>query len=323
VNLYHPHYKNKNISSVKSLSLALEIPEDIIIKISNNADKFYFQNNPIIKPNGKERITFSVRHPLKPIHEKIKTNIFHNVLYPSYLQGAIKSDKISRDYIYDALIHAENKFFITEDISDFFPSITYEKVYEMWLHFFNFSKPVSELLAKLTTYKETVPQGSKTSSYIANLIFWQSEGNFVKQLQKQGITYTRFVDDITLSSINFISDKNKSLIIKSLYGMMFNIGVKPNREKHFIGSCKNNIQIHNINIGGKHPSLGKAKLNRTRMAVYNCIKSARENGTSGKEYLKQYTSTMSKLGQMGRLHPDKSIKYKNDLSQHKPDTSKQ
>lgn len=315
---YRPHYKNKKISSIKSLSLALEIPEDVLIKNSEHADKLYIQNTPIIKPNGKERITFSVRHPLKPIHEKIKTNIFHNVRYPSYLQGAIKSDETSRDYIYDVLIHAENNFFITEDISNFSPSITYEKVYEMWLHFFNFSKSVSELLAKLTTHNGVVPQGSKTSSYIANLIFWQNEGFFVKQLQEQGIAYTRFVDDITLSSKHFISDTEKSLIIKGLYGMMLSVGVKPNRKKHFIGSCKNNVQIHNINVGGKRPSLGKVKLNSIRMSVYNCIQLARKNGTSGKEYLKQYTSTMSKLGQMGRLHPDKSIKYKSELSQYKP-----
>lgn len=315
---YHPHYKNKKISSIKSLSLALEIPEDVLIQISENADKFYRKNAPIIKPNGKERITYSVNNPLKPIHEKIKTNIFHNVYYPSYLQGAIKSDDTSRDYIYDALIHSKNKFFISEDISNFFPSITYEKVYEMWLHFFKFSKPVSELLAKLTTFKGLVPQGSKTSSYVANLLFWQYEGNLVEKLKKQGITYTRFVDDITLSSKHFISDKEKSLIIKELYGMMLSIGVKPNRNKHFIGSCKSNVKIHNINVGGKKPSLGKERLNGIRMSVYNCIKTAKKNGTSGKNYLKQYTSAMSKLGQMGRLHPDKSLKYKNELSQFKP-----
>lgn len=315
---YHPQYKNKKISSIKSLSLALEIPEEVLLQISENSDKFYSQNTPIIKPNGKERITYSVKNPLKPIHEKIKTNIFHNVYYPSYLQGAIKSDETSRDYIYDALIHSKNKFFISEDISNFFPSITYEKVYEMWRYFFKFTKPVSEVLAKLTTYNGVVPQGSKTSSYIANLLFWQYEGNLVEKLKMQGITYTRFIDDITVSSNHYISDKEKSLIIKEVYALMLSIGVKPNRNKHFIGSCKSNVQIHNINVGGKKPSLGKEKLNSIRMSVYNCIKTAKKNGTSGKAYLKQYTSTMSKLGQMGRLHPDKGLKYKNELSQFKP-----
>ena len=321
MDLLQPFYQNNKISSIKSLSLALEIPADVLVKISKNSDKFYFKKPPIIKPNGKERITYSVRSPLKPIHEKIKTNIFHNVCFPSYLQGAIKSDETSRDYIYDALIHSKNTFFISEDISNFFPSITYDRVYEMWLYFFKFSKPVSKLLAELTTHNGLVPQGSKTSSYIANLLFWKQEGHFVNQLQKEGITYTRFVDDITLSSKHFISDKEKSKIISGLYGMMLSIGVKPNRQKHFIGSCKNNVQIHNINVGGKAPSLGKEKLNSIRISVYNCIKSAHKQGTTGKEYLKQYTSTMSKLGQMGRLHPKKSMKYKNELSLYKPTKS--
>lgn len=316
---YHPFYKHKSISSIKSLAKALDVPEDALMEMVEKTDKHYFQNKAVIKPNGKKRITYSVKEPLKGLHEKIKTNIFHNVCYPSYLQGAIKSDEMtSRDYIYDAKIHSKHRFFISEDISNFFPSITYEEVYKMWLYFFKFSKPVAELLAKITTYNGIVPQGSKTSSYIANLLFWQREGDLVKQLKSQGITYTRFVDDITLSSNHHISKTEISKIISSIYGMMLSLGVKPNRSKHFIGSCKNNVQIHNINVGGKSPSLGKKKLNDIRMSVFNCVKIAHQNGTVGKAYLKQYTSTMSKLGQMGRLHPAKSAKYKSELSQFKP-----
>jgi len=315
---YHPYYKKRSISSVKSLSLALEVPEEVLIKMAENADQLYSQNTPIIKPNGDKRFTYSVKPQLKSIHEKIKTNIFHNVYYPSYLQGAIKSDETSRDYIYDALIHSHNTYFISEDISNFFPSITYGQVYDMWLYLFKFSNSVSKLLAKLTTYDGLVPQGSKTSSYIANLIFWRQEGDLVSKLKNNGITYTRFVDDITVSSKKFISDKEKTDIITGLYRMMHSIGVKPNRKKHFIGSSKKRVQIHNINVDGKAPSFGKNKLNEIRVSVYNCIKFAHKNGAAGSEYLKQYTSTMSKLGQMGRLHPNKSAKYKSELSKYKP-----
>lgn len=285
----YPRYEYQSISSLKSLAKALDVPVNVLTETAKNSDQYYIQNKPIEK-KGKTRITYSVSEPLKSLHEIIKTNIFQKVLFPSYLQGAIKSDEItSRDYIYDAMIHSKHRFFISEDISNFFPSITYLEVYKLWLYFFKFTKPVAELLARITTYNGIVPQGSKTSSYIANLIFWQREGDLVKQLKTQGITYTRFVDDITLSSNHYIPKPEVSKIISSIYGMMLRHGVKPNRSKHFIGSCKNNIQIHNINVGGKRPSLGKKKLNEIRMSVYNCIKKAHQHGTTGAAYLKQYT----------------------------------
>ena len=52
-----------------SLAKALDIPEDALLEMASNADKYYFQNKAITKPNGKKRITYSVNDPLKTLHQ--------------------------------------------------------------------------------------------------------------------------------------------------------------------------------------------------------------------------------------------------------------
>lgn len=128
-------YNGKPIASVVALSAALNVPEDILIDMSLNANKYYKKNPPQIKSNGKERIHYSVGESLKAIHQKIKVVLFQNVTYPEYLQGSIRDTNKPRDYISDARIHSGKRMLISEDVSDFFPSIKYDQVLKLWMYF--------------------------------------------------------------------------------------------------------------------------------------------------------------------------------------------
>ncbi len=68
-------------------------------------------------------------------------------------------------------------------LKKFYDNIKKERVYLIYSQFFNFPHEVSELLTKLTTYKNKVPQGACTSSYLANLIFFNSEYSLVSKLR--------------------------------------------------------------------------------------------------------------------------------------------
>lgn len=311
-------YNGKPIASIAALSAALNVPEGILIDMSHNANKYYKKNPPQIKSNGKERITYRVDESLKAIHQKIKVALFQNVTYPKYLQGSIRDIKKPRDYISDARMHSGKRMLISEDVSDFFPSIKYDQVLKLWMYFFNFPKEIATTLTDLTTYKGFLSQGSKTSSYVANLIFWQYEPALYNKLKTQGITYSRYVDDTTLSFDRYVSNKELGKIISSIFGMMCHLNIKPNREKQDIKSRKNNTTVHNLNVTKESPTIPKKKKNNLRMAVFNCIKYSGIHGRKSEAYKKMYRSTVTRIGQLGRLHPNQSQKLKNKLAPYKP-----
>jgi RNA-directed DNA polymerase len=55
-------------------------------------------------------------------------------------------------------------------------------------------------LTIFTTWKYQLPQGTPTSSHIANLVFLDIDFHLLEFCIKHNIKYTRFVDDLTFSS---------------------------------------------------------------------------------------------------------------------------
>ena len=63
-----------------------------------------------------------------------------------------------------------------------------------------FSPDVASLLTKLTTYKGHLPQGAPTSTTIANLVFVPAGLEILAIAEREGLRFTTFVDDVTISS---------------------------------------------------------------------------------------------------------------------------
>ncbi len=307
---YYPH---KPIASIDSLAKTLDIPEVELLEIAQNSDSLFFEAMRVEKKNGTIRITYDAKPSLKNIHDKIKINLFRVVKYPSYLQGGISG----RDYISNTQIHVGKKFLITEDVSNFFPSIQYSFVKEMWLHFFHFTPEVADVLTKLTTLNGFVPQGAKTSGYIANLILWDKEPLLVEELKKRNMNYSRLVDDITISCDYKPSRKILSSIISSVYGMLLSKGVKPNKSKHKIMHKGGQQKIHHLNVEKGKPTLPKNKRADIRAAVFQCEEMAKYARKTD-EYNKLFSSTIGRVATMKRLHPTQATILKARLDMIKP-----
>lgn len=298
-------YKNKPISKVSSLSKILGVNDDQLIKISSEADNYFYVAKRVVKPNGDVRITYDTRPQLKTIHEAIKNRIFGQVIYPDYLQGGLKK----RDYISNTRKHVGKKTLITEDISNFFSSINSTFVYKMWLYAFNFPPAIADILTKLTTYRGFVPQGAKTSGFIANLIFWDKEPKIVSSLSKKGVCYSRLVDDITLSCNYQSSNTTYKRFIAETYGMLLSKEVKPNRKKHKIMLSGFKQVIHNLNTASGKPTISKKERNNLRAAVFQ-LESFPIYQRNKPEYKKRFQSIMGKVNVLCRLHENEGLQLK-------------
>lgn len=132
---------------------------------------------------------------LKEIQKRINGYLVENIQMPSYAFGGIKR----KDNIRNARFHKGQKFIFQTDLKDFFPYITHKMVYEMFVRV-GFSHDVSSLLTKLTTYKGHLPQGAPTSTTIANLVFVPTGLEIQAIAEREGLRFTTFVDDVTISS---------------------------------------------------------------------------------------------------------------------------
>ncbi len=193
------------IKKPKRLAYLLEYDLNKLLDIMNNVDDFYCEfkqikcnsdGSPKIK-NGK--INYRIIHPskgkLKKVQNRINNSVLSKIELPDYVHGGVKG----RSNITNAYSHLGKKFHFLTDIEDYFPSISYKLIYKMFVGL-SFSSDVSRILTRLTTFCGFLPQGAPTSTHIANLVFLRTDAEVNNYCQSKDMVYTRFVDDISISS---------------------------------------------------------------------------------------------------------------------------
>jgi len=303
--------------TLQSLASLLSIPETQLLQIANSVDSYHRPGKTLKKKNGDPRPTHDAEEPLKTIHERIKNRILKKVSYPYYMLGGIADPVNPRSCHAHAKIHSGKKVLITEDIKDFFPRTTKDVVYKVWLRCFSFSPEVAGILTRLTTYQDELPQGWKTSGYLANLVFWEREPQLVSQLEKQGLAYSRFMDDISISSRRNLVNGEKRAIISSVYAMLFGEGYAPKRSKHSIVTPAEPMQVTSLNVNGRKPTIQKQQRHAVRAGIFKLEKQALEDNTTD-DFCKKWKSLSGKVGRITTLHPKEGAKLRRRLNSIKP-----
>ncbi len=315
-----PTYRGTPIKSLEGLAQILDYSVTTLIQTAEHSSRYYRPNSPVIKPDGRTRQTYRVISPLNDLQDRILKSIFHQVEFPAYLQGSIKATGTPRGYIVDATLHAKYRVTISDDIKDFFPSIKYNLILEIWRDFFRCPTDVAHILAQLTTYHGFIPQGAKTSSYLANLVFWDTEPQLESELKQRGFVYTRSVDDINVSSNKRVTRADIGFVTAKVYGMLSKKRLKPNRRKRHIQMPAHRKTVHNLNINSGVPTMPKRERSKIRAAVKQCEKMAKTDRSS-QIYLALYQSTLGRVSTMQRLHPHEAQPYRDKLIAINPFTT--
>ncbi|KKP40245.1 MAG: RNA-directed DNA polymerase, RNA-directed DNA polymerase [Candidatus Peregrinibacteria bacterium GW2011_GWC2_33_13] len=183
--------------------------------------KLYKHNHLLYKSisiTKRDGTTRTIREPNAYL-KQLQRNLVHilNLIYKGKFcsHGFEKGKSI----VTNAKFHTNKKYIFKIDLKDFFPSITFARVYGVFCSPpFNFNKDISILLAHLCIYQETLssdsegelPQGAPTSPIISNLICRSLDNDLFKLSKKYKCNYTRYADDITFST-------NLSVFPKELY----------------------------------------------------------------------------------------------------------
>lgn len=304
--LIKPIYPCEPIKSIAKLALALGSTESILLEVASKASQSY-RKVPVLK-GGKTRLTFEALGKLKSIQKLIQERILSRVEFPDYLQGSIKG----RDYVTNARLHANKKIVICEDVEKFFPSVKSELINDVWKYFFCFSEDVALLLTQLTTMNGAIPQGTSTSSYLANLVLWRHEPLVQARLATMGIAYSRYVDDMAMSSTAFISKEKQSEAIAMVYGMLRRHGLSASRGKHEVFSNSGRMVVTKLLVNQK-PSLGRVKKLKIRSQVQRAENLSKTKGATHPEAKAALRKAAQAVGQMGRFHPSSAQSLKKKI----------
>ena len=112
-----------------------------------------------------------------------------------------------RSVVDNARLHVGKRYVLNIDLHDFFPSITLGQVASCLMSEpYSFSEYAANLIANLCVVcrdgHKHLPQGFPTSPVLSNMVCAQMDSQLAELAEQNGVTYSRYADDMTFSSDN-------------------------------------------------------------------------------------------------------------------------
>jgi RNA-directed DNA polymerase len=180
------------------------------IKRASIFTSYFYREFSIKKKNGDFRV---INEPLPSLKE-IQHWILNNILYNFECSRFAKAYILKKTLLDNLRFHKNKELVLCIDIKDFFGSIKYATVFDIYQSM-GYSQRVSTTLTNLCCLNGCLPQGAPTSAYLSNIFMYDFDEIVAKFSIKNNIRYTRYADDITLSG-NFEVEKVLNFIKSSL-----------------------------------------------------------------------------------------------------------
>lgn len=266
-------YRLPVIKSVNHLLdvLGLSDEEDIYF-YSFNRSVFSYNSFYIPKRNGEKRLIEAPCKELKIVLKAIDSVFFrHFELSPSccaYIRG--------RSIIDNAFPHLGAKTLLKFDIHDFFPSINLQRIVYLF-RYYGYGTNVSRCLGYLCVNKDYVlPQGAPTSPMISNLVSVRLDarinGYCKAHFNSFGLRYTRYADDITISSLKRLSKKDIETIRKTINDIIIDEGFTPNYEKFKLFRNGQRMLVTSVNVNSNDClHVDKKRIRKMEISIH-CMK---------------------------------------------------
>ena len=232
----------------------------IVILLEDIPTKLYY-NFSISKKSGGKRIISMPDRELLIVQQKIKEKILDNVIIHKNAFGFVRN----RSIIDNAKMHLNQEMVLNLDLKDFFPSIHKGRVFYIFKNICNYDNNTSYCLTKLTTYKNSIPQGAPTSPVISNIVAFMMDVRLSKIADKFNINYTRYADDITFSGNN--ENTNKSLL-KIVKDIIEDCGFNINKKKTRFASYAGRQEVTGLIVNNKEISIPNNYIKKIRQELY-------------------------------------------------------
>ncbi|ASF38510.1 RNA-directed DNA polymerase [Halobacillus halophilus] len=298
------------------MSMLERISNDLNLKVSFIENvlkhpKKQYRIYYIRKRNGGQRKIYHPSPVLKTLQYWLVNNVFNEFNVSIYATGYIKGKSIKDN----AEAHKDSNFILNMDIENFFESINKKHVNELVNANGEYSSLDIYHLNKICFYGDFLPVGSVCSPHISNCIMYKFDNEVVEKLPNN-FRYTRYADDITVSSSSYIND-NVQVILEELLEK-YEFRVNHNKTRYM--SKKQSQMITGLNVNDGKVTIGTDIKKQLKKDLYNNL----TKGTGDSEVI------LGKLNFLKSIEPDyfnkliiKYSKYANVLNKLKNDVKEQ
>jgi retron-type reverse transcriptase len=218
--------------------------------------------------------------------------ILKSILQYLPLHPAATGFRKDQNVLKNAQVHKNNKYFLCFDIDDFFPSIKYPFVYTIF-NSLGYNKHVSHILASLCTFNGYLPQGGVTSPTLSNLCCVTLDRRISGYCGPRNISYTRYADDMTFSSMN--SKRLVGLYRRAKAIIEDEHFVLNEAKTRYMGPARRR-EITGIVVGDGQAGIGRRLERKLRASIYNSSQAKQLNGIGWTdEQLKGWISYMNSV----------------------------
>lgn len=209
------------ISTLPELAEILDFPVKGLIEASQKGYRSYY-----VQGKTKKRLIEEPNAILKLLLKNLKEILFDTFDCPEYNKCWLGGN----NYI-NAQAHARQHAFVTTDISSFFTNSKACYVRRFFKNKLNISGEALDILVQMCTYRGHIPTGAPTSSILAFLAHKDLFDEIAQHMEEKDITFTLYVDDITLSAKHGILGKEIKFIKSVL--KKHKLEIKPEKTKFF------------------------------------------------------------------------------------------
>lgn len=227
------------------------------------------------KKNGNERTIYSPSSNLAILQKKLAYVLSLNYTHHDRSHGFVKD----RSIVTNASEHLNKRFVLNLDLENFFESISFRRVRNMFISYYKFNDKVATSLANICSHPEGfLPQGAATSPIVSNILAKTLD----KELKRIAISakwshYTRYADDITFSTnkeqfpkeIAFLNEKGNVILNENIVKLIEKHGFKINDQKTRLQSHKQSQSVTGIIVNEKL-NIDRKYIRRIR-SIINCI----------------------------------------------------
>jgi len=211
------------LTSAQDVANLLEVSLKTLNFILFSKRKSNYTRFDISKRSGGSRLILAPVDSLKIVQAKL--NQVLQAVYKS--KSAVHGFVIGKSILSNAAAHSGSRYVLNLDLADFFPSINFGRVRGMFMAVpYRCNGNVATLLAQICCHENQLPQGAPTSPTVSNMICGKMDSQLTKLAAKFKARYTRYADDITISTNTKLFPRPLAYFDDELHGRQIKLGTE-------------------------------------------------------------------------------------------------
>lgn len=296
------------LENIRDFSDLTHVSARTIFNLSIHSDKYY-KTFTIPKKSGKPRTISQPARALKGLQSWILVHILNKLSVSEACKG-FEAGSSTKD---NAIPHIGANNMLSLDLKDFFPTVKRNQVYNIFKAL-GYNNVMCAMFTNICSFQGALPQGSPCSPKLANLSASSLDVRIKGYVEKRGIKYTRYADDLTFSGMH---PEQLVKILPMVKHIIREENFEINPEKTRVAGASKAKSVTGLIVTHDAVGVGKEQFKKIRAKIQHLTLPSEQ---SNSKLLFEVGGWLSYLNSVDKKRLLKANKYISELSQKHPGT---